>query len=304
MSKKIVKKIKWKEEILGTTFAAIPVFGFLLFNIVPIAMAIYMSFCKVSGYDITTATYVGFDNFKYLFTNENSDFWLSVKNTLYALLSLPLSLCGSIFIAALLNKNKWMTKTLRIIYFLPYACSVVAVTAMWKWIFDYNYGILNSIFVSLGLGRVGWLTESSMFMPSMLIMNVWSGMGYGIILLSAALTNLPKSVQEAAILDGAGPVRTFFSVILPCISPTIFFLLSIGLINGLQVFPAFQVMAADGGPNKAGLTSVFFIYRAINSNMFIEGMGIACAATMVLTLFIAGIVVANFKLQKLWVHYD
>ena len=277
MSAKIVKKIKWKEEILGTTFAAIPVFGFLLFNIVPIAMAIYMSVCEVSGYDITTATYVGFDNFIYLFTDQNSDFWLSVKNTLYALLSLPLSLCGSILVAALLNKNKWMTKTLRIIYFLPYACSVVAITAMWRWIFDYNYGILNSVFVSLGLGRIGWLTES---------------------------TNLPKSIQEAAILDGAGPVRAFFSVVLPCISPTIFFLVSIGLINGLQAFPAFQVMAADGGPNKAGLTSVFFIYRAINSNIFIEGMGVACAATMILTLFIAGIVVTNFKLQKLWVHYD
>lgn len=304
MGKNREKKIKWKEELIGTSFAVIPVLGFLLFNIVPIAMAVYMSFCKVSGYDITTAVFNSFENYKYIFTDQNSDFWLSIKNTLYALLSLPLSLCGSVLVAALLNKNKWMTKALRIIYFLPYACSVVAITSMWKWIFDYNYGILNSFLVSLGFDRVGWLTESSMFMPSMLIMNVWSGMGYGIILLTAALTNLPKSVQEAAILDGAGPARSFISVELPCISPTIFFLVSIGLINGLQAFPAFQVMAADGGPNKAGLTSVFFIYRAINSNVFIEGMGVACAATMILTLLIAGIVVANFKLQKLWVHYD
>lgn len=172
---------------------------------------------------------------------------------------------------------------------------------MWQYIFNYSYGIISHILREAGKEPINWFGDAKTFIPSLIIMGVWSGTGYSIILLSAALTNVNGTLYEAAKVDGANAFQSFLHITIPAISPTLFYLVTTGLIGALQEFARPQIIAGDGGPNSVGVTVVFYLYR----NAFEYGkMGIASATAWLLAIIIMLLTILNFVLSRLWVSYD
>lgn len=292
-----------REELLGWTFSCIPILGFAIFGMIPLIFSLIISFNQYTGLRMDTAVGVGFENFATVFGDHL--FWKSVLNTLEVIVATLIALVISVVISTLMNNVKHCKKLYQTVFFIPYVCSMVAITFMWQWIFNYNYGILNSILRMIGAieENVNWLGSEDTFMSCMFVILIWGGTGFNIILLSAALTNVNKTYYEAADIDGAGVFIKFFKITLPAISPTIFYLLITGLIGALQEFTRFQVMASDGGPNYAGLTIVFYLYRQLFNAQGGSNIGVATAVGWILAVFIALITALNFWISKKWVSY-
>ena len=223
-------------------------------------------------------------------------------NTLWMGTSTLISQVLALIIAYFLSKPIRAKKAFRMIYFVPYVCSVVAVTLMWKYMFNTNYGIINQMLGKTGDNAIDWLGDSDFFTWAVIIMSVWSGMGFGIILYTAALTGVNQSMVEAAKIDGAGAFRTFWNVVLPSISPTSFYLLVMGVIGALQSFAVTNVLATEGGPNGDGITIVFYLYRRVFS--YVGTMGEASASAWILALMIMLVTAFQFWGSKKWVNYD
>lgn len=298
MSKVYVDKKKFftKTDITGIALAILPIARFLLFGFVPLCCALLMAFLKMNSFFITEGVFCGFDNF--IDVLNDPMFWKSITNTFYLAVSLPISLVIGILISVLMDSKLLRGKKFfRTVFFLPYVCSIVAITLTWRWMFDYNYGIINQF---LGV-QINWRGDETWYIPGLIIMTVWSTTGYKIILLTAALSAIDQAYYEAADLDGASPIQKFWHITLPAISPTVFFLLVTGMIGILQEFSRSQVWNQSGGPNNAGLTIVFYLYR--RAFEYIE-MGAASAVSWLLSIMILLITILNFKLSKKWVYYD
>ncbi len=286
------------EEICGTIMAFLPVLRCILFSLVPMALAFIMAFYKMkTPVSFAGAEFVLFDNFKAIFSDPN--FGTALLNTLIYAVTLPVSVVFALLLASALNADIKGKGAFRVILFLPFICSTVAIVFIFKWLYNTNYGILNVLFGQ----QIGWLDSPAMFRFSLIMMIVWSTTGYKMLLLSASLTSVNTAYYEAAEIDGANAFQKFIHITVPAVSPTIFFLLVTGLVNVLQMFSETQVMDATGGQSVdyAGLTVVFYLYReGFNYN----AMGIASAASWVLSLLILLLTVFNFKISKLWVRYD
>ncbi len=297
------KKTGRAENISGLLMAIIPVVGFALFGFIPLVVAIAISFMFIPGRgDIANGTFNGIENFIEVLSDPM--FWQSIGNTLIMALSLPICIVIALIIGYLLTKNIKGTKVFRSIYFIPYVCCAVSVTLMWELIFNQNHGILNSW---LGLDRetaIPWLTNSDYYLGVMVLIGVWSGTAYGIVLYGAALTNVNSTLYEAAKVDGANSFQSFIHITLPAISPTTFFLLTTGIIGALQEFVRPQILGGGNGagPNNDGLTMVFYLYR--NAFTYDDSMGKAAATAFLLALLILVVTVINFKVSKKWVSYD
>lgn len=293
-----------KEEVQGIVFANIPLLGFCIFGLLPLIVSFYLSFNSFKGLRIQTAEYVGFDNFKEIFKDDL--FYQSLGNTAFVLLATVTALVLSVIVSALIATNVRGAKGFKAVYFVPYVCSMVAITFMWKWIYDYNYGMLNTTLMEWGWIKepIDWLGSEDYYRTAMFILLVWSSMGFNIILLTAALLAVPRELHEAAEMDGAGEIRRFFKITLPLISPTIFYLLIIGLIGSLQEFTRFQIMTSDGGPGYQGLTVVFYLYRKLFNASGGSDLGVASAMGWIIAVLISAVTLVNFKLQRKWVNYD
>ncbi|MBE6648957.1 MAG: sugar ABC transporter permease [Ruminococcaceae bacterium] len=290
------------ENLSGLMMGSIPVIGFILFGIIPLILAIAMAFMYVPGKGILEGSeFVGLQNFKSVLGDHM--FWQSIVNTLRMAIAMPICIVISLIIAFLLTKNIKGRNFFRGVYFVPYVCCAVAVALMWELIFNQNHGILNSW---LGLTRenaIPWLTDSSTYTLCLNIIGIWGGTAYGIVLYGAALTNVNRSLYEAAEVDGANAFESFFKITLPSVSPTSFYLLTTGLIGALQEFTRPQIISGNGaGPNNDGLTIVFYIYR--RAFVYNNQMGEAAAAAFILSIMILIITVINFVVSKRWVSYD
>lgn len=289
-----------KDNIEGFLFAFPPMLRFLLFNLVPLAVGLIVAFMNTNrSYDFTQGTFCGLDNFKTILTD--AVFWQSIGNTLYLglswVISMALAMVVSVFLAGQIKGKAFF----RLVYYLPFVCSTVAITLIWQVLLDYNYGAVNTIIDFLGGARIDFKGDPDWYLPGLVIMTAWSTMGYKIVILTAALTNVNRSYYEAASLDGANAWQKFVHVTMPAISPTVFYLAVTGLINVLQEFTRSQVWAPDGGPNGKGITIVFYLYR---EGFDYTNMGTASAVAWVLSIMIVLVTIANFALSKKWVKYD
>ena len=293
-----------KEEVQGIVFANIPFLGFCLFGLIPLLLSLYLCFNSFKGLRLHTGKFVGWDNFAEILADEL--FWQSIGNTWFVLLATVVSLVVSLVVSALIATNVRGAKGFKAIYFVPYVCSMVAITFMWKWIYDYNYGVLNTTLMDWGWIKepISWLGSAEYYRLAMFVLLVWSSTGFNIILLTAALIGVPRELHEAAEIDGAGEVKRFFKITLPLISPTIFYLLIMGLIGALQEFTRFQVMTPDGGPEYQGLTVVFYLYKQLFNASGGSNLGIASAMCWIIAVLISIVTVLNFGLQRKWVNYD
>ncbi len=296
------KKTEKIRNLQGFLFAFPPVFRFLIFGFIPLLLGLAMAFfyMKYTFSILDESVYFyGFGNFKEVL--KDPTFYKSILNTLYLALSWPLSMIIALIISIFLTKKVKGKTIFRVIYFLPFVCSVVATTLMWKVLLDYNYGVVNNLTELFFKTRINWAGDPRFYVPGLIIMAAWSSTGYKIILLTASLTTVNKTYYEAAELDGANAFQKIWHITFPAISPTIFFLFVTGMINVLQEFARSQVWSSSGGPNNAGLTIVFYLYREAFSYI---NMGKASAVAWLLSIAIIIITVINFATSKKWVKYD
>ena len=293
-----------KEEVQSILYANIPLFGFCFFGLIPLLLSLYLCFNSFKGLRLHTAKFVAWENFSKILQDEM--FWQSLGNTAFVLVAAVVALLLSLAVSALIATNVRGAKGFKAIYFVPYVCSLVAITFMWKWIYDYNYGVLNTTLMDWGWIQepISWLGSAEFYRTAMFVLLVWSSTGFNIILLTAALIGVPRELHEAAQIDGAGEFRRFFSITLPLISPTIFYLLIMGLIGALQEFTRFQVMTPDGGPEYQGMTVVFYLYRQLFNASGGSDLGVASAMGWIIAVLISAVTILNFSLQRRWVNYD
>lgn len=295
--KKITKRV-WKKYLTGYAFVALPLIGFTIFGLIPILYSLYISLTKFDLFN--TPTFIGFSNYIKLFTDDPL-FWQSLWNTFYSALGVPIGIAIALFIAMGLTRDIKGINFFRTAFFLPSVCSVVALTLMWKWIFNGDYGVLNNIIWKIfGVQGPNWLSSSTWAMPAMIIQGVWGGLGGTMVLYIAAIKNVPKTYYEAAEIDGASKILQFWHITIPSISPTTFYLLITAIIGALQAFVPYMIMT-NGGPNYSTTTIVLYLY---NNAFRYMNMGYASAMAWILFIIIMALTLLFFKGSKRWVHYD
>ena len=307
MSKEKTKAIKKKASrrqkkdwIAAYIFIAPVTIGLLIFYVWPFIQNFWFSFNDVNKFNM--ATFCGLDNYKKLF--EEPDLMLALKNTiLYAVITVPIGLFISLLLATLLNSKIKGKGIYRTIYFLPSITMAAAVALVWKLIFNGDYGILNTVLQFFGVEGKRWLTDPSTALFCVMMVGIWSGAGYNMIILLAGMQGVSNSYYEAAEIDGAGPVQKFFKITIPLVSPTIFFVTITGLIGAFQVFDTLYMMIdIDKNPafNAVKTTNVLFY-----QNAFTYGYkGYAAAISIFMFVIIMIITAIQLWGQKKWVNYD
>ena len=290
------------DSIDGMIMSAPPVIGYLLFSLFPIVLSLMVSFTELHSYYFGDMVWVGLKNYIEILSSEM--FWISLKNSLYYSLSVPLNLALGIFLANMLTKNAKGRSIARVILFFPTICSGVAVTLMWQWIYEPNFGVLNTLLSALGLNKVPFTIDARFFMPSVLFMQLWKE-GTNIILIQAAFAQVDESLKEAARLDGANERQVFWHVSFKAITPTLFYLLVMNFLTAMQEMSVMQVLTSNGvGPNYAAVTMSYYQYRMSFVAIASQGFGYGCAMGWIIALIIIAITRLQFWLSKKWVSYD
>lgn len=287
---------KKKETLCFYSFIFPWLIGFAIFTLYPILASFYYSFTK---YDITSPpVFIGLQNYIAAFHDEV--FFKSVQATLYyTLLSIPIGLTISLVFAMLLNANLFAKGLFRTFLYLPTMISGVSMSLLWTWIFNPQYGLANYLLSLVHIQGPHWLTDEHWAIPSLVIMSLWTN-GEGIMLFLAALQGVPKSLTEAALLDGANWSDRFKNITLPMISPIFLFQLVVGIINSFQVFTQAFVMT-NGGPHYATTFYVFYIYQNAFSNF---KMGYASALSWMLLAAVMIITFFIMKFSNRYVYYE
>ena len=289
-----------REERWAWLFIAPPFIGFMCFMAYPIVFAIIVSMSRWTGINSLWGNLVGFRNYGEILTD--SKFWQSMGTTIIYMIGIPIGMILGIIIAMGLNRNLPGKRLLTTMYYVPVVSSLVAVSILWAWVFNYDYGLLNGIYKLLtGQHGPNWLGDEKMIKISMIIFMVWKGLGGTIILYLAGLQNIPRDYYEAAEIDGASGWDKFLNITLPLLSPVTFYVLITSLIGGFQVFVEVQVMAANGGPNYSAATVVFYLYEKAFKN---GQLGYGSAIAVILAIIIFAITALNFWGQNKWVNTD
>lgn len=295
--KKKMSKAAFKEHCWGLAFVAPPFIGFCIFMAFPIVYAFVASLTKWTGMNHMTENFVGFANYIKLFSD--AKFWKVLLNTIIYMIGIPCGMALGILIAMGMNRKIKGIKILRTMYYIPVISSLVAVSILWMWVFNYDFGLLNSIIKAVsGVHGPNWLGDEFWVKVSMIIFMVWKGLGTSIILYLSGLQGIPRDYYEAAMIDGAKGWQLFKNITWPLVSPVTFYLLITGLIGGFQVFVEIVVMVPNGGLNYSAATVVFYLYEKAFSN---NQMGYASAIAFVLAIIIFIITAIQFKGQDKWV---
>lgn len=270
---------------------------FSLFFIYPIFYMIYLSMFDWN-FVSPTKTFVGLQNFKDLLMEP--DFRQVLSNTtLYTVMTVTCTTGFALLLALWLNKKSFFHGFVQGAIFSPHIISLVSISLLWSWLMDPEYGLLNWVIGLVGFGKLNWLSHPSTSLVSLVLVAVWKGLGYNALVFIAGLQSIPTEIYEAASLDRSKPWTTFRKLILPMLSPTIFFLVIINMIGSFQVFETIAIMT-QGGPVNSTNTLVYYIYEY--GFRFFK-IGYASAAGVIL-LFIVGILtIIYFKLLSNRVHY-
>jgi len=274
--------------------------GLLVLNIIPVFSTLLMSFQNVST--LGTSTFVGLENYMRMFSD--SDFWKSLSNTLiYALVQVPVTVILSTLAAVLLNTKARGVEVYRTIYFLPMIAAPAAVAMVWRWLFNSEYGLINMILQSLGMTEpIQWLSDPNVVLWSVIIVGIWSNIGFNMILLLAGLQEIPKEYYEAATVDGASKARQFFQITLPLLTPQLFFVVVTSIISALQVFDVIFVMFDQTNPALSNVQSLVFMF--FHESFVLKDKGYGSAVVIVLVVIIMIVTVFQLIAQKKWVTYD
>lgn len=292
-------KQRLKETFTGYVFIAPMLIGVSLLTILPIIASFALSFTEwnfLLGFK--QIKFVGFDNFERLFADDT--FWRSLKNNLIFILVVPITLAASLGLAVIINKYVYFKDFFKVVYFMPYISSVVAVSIVWQVLFHPSYGPVNNFLRSIGIDDPPkWIADLHFALPSVMMIMVWISIGYNLIIYIAGLQSIPQDYYEAAEIDGAKSWHKFRYITLPMLSPTTFFLLITGIIGTFKVFDLIQVLT-KGGPAGSTSVVVFHLYETAFVNL-----KMSYASTMALFLFLAIFIVTLLQWwgQRKWVNY-
>lgn len=286
----------WRKTAVVVAFLAPSLVLLLAFSIGPMFGTLWTSLQEWNL--IRAAEFIGLGNYRELWGDD--DFHRALRNTLYYLVGyLPLVLAGGLALAVLVNRKLRGIAVFRAMYFLPVVTSWVVVALLWKWLLDPADGLVNWLLGHVGIDGIGWWTSKRWAMPSVILASAWKDLGFVMVILLAGLQAIPDSVNEAATIDGVNGWQRLWRITLPLLTPSLFFVVVISLINGFQVFDQVWVMTG-GGPGGASTVVV----EQIVQNTFRYGRaGYASAQSVVLFVIILAVTAVQMRLQKRWVFY-
>jgi multiple sugar transport system permease protein len=293
----MVGERKFAKWVIISLFLMPSLLGLVLFNLLPISISAYIS---LTDWDlITKAHFIGFTNYVDVFKDEYSI--QAIGNTFKFIAGyLPLILCSSILMAVLLNRKIRFMKFYRAAVFVPVITSWVAVSMIWRWLLNGQSGLINYLLSLVGIQGPVWLQDFFWSMPAIIMVSVWKDVGFISIILLAGLQEIPEDYYESAEIDGASPLQQLFKISLPLLTPALFFVVIISLINSFQLFDQVIVMT-NGGP--AGSTSSI-VLEIFNNAFKSNRMGFASAQSWVLFILIFVVTIIQNQIQKRWVIYD
>ena len=264
---------------------------FLCFGLIPVGFSFYLSLHRWDG--LGSMEWAGLSQYKYLLSD--TDFWNSIGNTLiiWALATFPMIFLAMIT-AVMLNSAVRFKNVYRFAYFLPNVTSVVAIAIVFGSVFSTNFGLVNALLQAVGIDQIAWLNTPWGIKIAIAMLMTWQWTGYNAIIFLAGLQTIPSEVYEAARMDGAGPVQTFFRITLPMMRPVLLFVLVISTVTGLQSFSEPQVLLQNtsndstfaGGPGHSGQTMVlYFFQQTFDNNDFGYGAAVAWGIFLVVIIF-------------------
>jgi multiple sugar transport system permease protein len=299
LKRKKISNRKLQDYSWAYLMVAPTVIGLCILNLWPIVQTAYISLTRSNGFG--AATFVGLNNYQSMFTDPQV-LQATINTLIYTAISAPLGIFISLIVAVLMNTKIRGKSLYRTIFFLPVVATPAAVAMVWRWLLDYKYGIVNYVLSRVGISGPNWIGDSNYVMTTIVIVGIWSMLGYNMIILLAGLQEIPETYYEAADIDGAGPIRKFFSITVPLLSPTMFFVTVTTMIGSLQVFDYIYMMVDKGNPalpNAISLVYLFYRYSFVDYNQ-----GYGSAIVMLLLVIILIITLIQLKLQKKWVHYE
>ena len=286
-----------RQKFEGWLFISPLVIGFTVFLIGPLVFSLGISLTKWNL--LQPPQYIGLSNFKRLLL-EDKNFWRALLNTAYfSFGTIPLGLLAAISMAMLMNRKMVGFTFFRAMYFMPIVTSWIAIGLAWRWLYNPEFGVVNWALSLVGINGPLWLNDSNWAMPSVIIVNVWRGAGYNMVLLLAGLQGISEHYYEAARIDGSNWWQEFTNITIPMLTPTIFFILIMSVISSFQVFGAVYIMT-NGGPAGATEVLVWFVWDNAFNNL---KMGYGCAVAWFLFMIILGFTLIQWRMGKRWVFY-
>lgn len=289
------KSLEVSRRRWGVVFILPQLISLICFGIIPIVIAFVLSFYEWNGF--TIPEFIGIDNF--ITVLKDPDMWTAIKNTaVYTVIYVPCSIVLALLLAVVLNKVAGKL-FYRAVFFLPQVVTSVGIAVVWSWIYQPQFGILNMILRFFGFEGKEWLRDPSTAMGAVIVMSIWWGLGYNIVLFLAGLQNVPAAYVEAAKIDGATSKDIFFHITVPLISPMTLLVTITTMIDAFQVFDQ-MFLLTSGGPVKSTYTIALHIYQTAFSEF---EMGEASTISLFLFVVIVAISALQFKLSNKWVHY-
>lgn len=283
---------------LGYVFLTPWILGVVLLTVIPMSASLYLSFTRY--FLGNEPQFIGFANYARMFDDPafGRTAWVTIR---YVLVSVPLQLIFALFIATVLNRGVRGLSIYRSVYYLPSLLGgSVAVAVLWRQLFATD-GLIPQIMAFFGIAMGSWISDPRHALDTLIILNVWT-FGSPMVIFLAALRQVPEELLEAARIDGAGPVRSFFSVTIPLITPVIFFNLVLQVIGTFQAFtPAYIVSNGTGGPADSTLFYTLYLFQ-VGFQQF--DMGYASALAWALFLVIGVLTAVNFVASRYWVYYE
>jgi len=289
----VIRKV-FMANLKGLAFVSPWLIGFLLFTIYPVGASLYYSFMR---YDvIRKPKFIGFDNYIKLFFDDKV-FGTVVYNTAYyVFLAVPLGLISAFLLASLLNNEIKFRPLFRTIFFIPSIVPAVASAMVWLWVLNAQYGAIDAALKAMGYTAIPFLSSPQLVKPSLIMIHCWS-QGSAIVIFLAALQDVPRTLYEAATVDGAGRWSRFWNITIPMCTPSILFVLITGFINAFQQF-VFPWLLTEGGPNRASEFIGVYLYR---TGFTLFQMGYASAIAWIMFIVIMVFTVLMFRTSARWV---
>ncbi|MCA0756723.1 sugar ABC transporter permease [Paenibacillus sp. N4] len=291
--------LQTKETLAGFLFVGPMMIGVTVLTLIPILATFMLSLADwnfIAGFQ--QMKWVGLDNFERLF--QDAAFLKSLKNNAFFLLTVPVYLAVSMLLAVIIDKHVYMKGYFKVAYFMPYISSVVAVAIVWQVLFHPSNGPVNQLLMSLGIDNPPkWIADPKFALPSLMMISVWTSIGFNMIVYIAGLQSIPRDLYEAADIDGAGTWVKFKSITFPQLSSTSFFLLVTGIISTFKVFDLIAILT-KGGPISSTSMIVWYLYDTAFVNLKI---GYASSMAVVLFACVMLITVLQWIGQKKWVNY-
>jgi multiple sugar transport system permease protein len=298
---KVNRHMRNKDNLVAYLFLLPALIGFIVFIIIPFLSSLILSFTEwnfVSG--VSGIKFIGLNNFKDLI----HDPWFKTaftNNMLFAFTVVPISLVLGLVLAAVIQRYVYVSNLIKIMIFMPYISSVVAIAIVWMVMLQPTYGPINQFLVSIGITNPPkWIADIKWAMPTLILISIWQGIGYYVIIYIGGLNSIPKDVYESADIDGAGFWSKFFRISVPLVSPSTFFLAITGIIASFKVFDLISVLT-DGGPGTSTTVIAYYMYKTA-FNYHKMGYASAMAAVIFVVIFI--ITILQWRGQKKLVIYD